>query len=759
MVLGRSGELRRALPETELAAQHLDALAPRDQVVLLLNQGTILMFLGRLERAAETLNRATRRAQQASLAREAFMSRSNEGYVRYLTGDFPRALALLAEAEAEATGADSVVVRVDRGRVLMEAGLLSEAQRVLVQAAELCRTHRQGHLLGEIELELARVSGLLGRLDEGRAWARRARDRFRRRGESGWAARAQVVLGQLAIAGPGRPRRLLAEGESVLTQLRSGDPVLLSEHRLVLAEVAFRAGDREQASRYLQEVGSSRVRLPLRGRLHVAHLRARLAIDAGDPTRARKVLDAASVVMSREQAGVSSADLRSALAMHGVPSARLHIALEVERGARAVFECTERWRAATAQIPTVLPPVDEELACDLTRLREVREQLRQVDQPEARQGLRRQEEQLQAAIRARSWALNGASGPARERGGLLPRVRRLLSQHEADLVSFVPIRSSMLAVTVVDGRTTMVEVPGAARLAELGRRIRADLEAAGRLQLGVFRDAVWASLMAGMAELDAELLEPLGLGARRVVIVPAQSLVAMPWALAPSLAGVPFVVSPSAREWAARAGLTPTLQDRDPVVTAVAGPGLALADQEVARVGDCWPGATRHGSGEARMEHLRDALTSADVVHVAAHGTHHQQNPMFASVHLAGGPLYVYDLEHTGVAARHVVLSSCEVGMAEVRSGDEPIGLAAGLLRLGAASVVAGTCRVPDELSAQVMIAYHRALSGGLAADRALAQVLSEVDDPLAAAFQVFGAAWQPPLRRPRPSSEPGSSG
>lgn len=34
------------------------------------------------------------------------------------------------------------------------------------------------------------------------------------------------------------------------------------------------------------------------------------------------------------------------------------------------------------------------------------------------------------------------------------------------------------------------------------------------------------------------------------------------------------------------------------------------------------------------------ALTTNDVVHIAAHGTHNQDNPLFSSIRLACGPLF-----------------------------------------------------------------------------------------------------------------------
>jgi CHAT domain-containing protein len=134
-------------------------------------------------------------------------------------------------------------------------------------------------------------------------------------------------------------------------------------------------------------------------------------------------------------------------------------------------------------------------------------------------------------------------------------------------------------------------------------------------------------------------------------------------------------------------------------------------------------------------------MAEADLVHLAAHGRHHPQSPMFASVRLVDGHAYVYDLQQQGLTARHVVLSACEVGQATIRPGDEPLGLSAGLLALGVQCVVAGVSRVPDDVSAATMADYHAALAAGVPSDEAMAGAI-EKGSPLGAAFQVAGAPW-----------------
>ena len=58
-----------------------------------------------------------------------------------------------------------------------------------------------------------------------------------------------------------------------------------------------------------------------------------------------------------------------------------------------------------------------------------------------------------------------------------------------------------------------------------------------------------------------------------------------------------------------------------------------------------------------------------------------------------------------------VVLSACEAGLATVRPGDEGLGLTSVLLHLGSRSVLAGVARVRDDVAARVMAQVHAAMA------------------------------------------------
>jgi CHAT domain-containing protein len=159
-------------------------------------------------------------------------------------------------------------------------------------------------------------------------------------------------------------------------------------------------------------------------------------------------------------------------------------------------------------------------------------------------------------------------------------------------------------------------------------------------------------------------------------------------------------------------------------------------------VGKHWRAARVVHGKKATREQLTHGITSARIVHVAAHGEHQMDNPLFSSIRLTDAPLYAWELDQHAQAAEHVILSACELGQATIRPGDEALGLTSVLLHLGTRSVVSGVARVHDDVAAEVMTRYHRDLAGGIDSAQALADACAAEKD-LPAPFVCFGSAWK----------------
>ena len=176
----------------------------------------------------------------------------------------------------------------------------------------------------------------------------------------------------------------------------------------------------------------------------------------------------------------------------------------------------------------------------------------------------------------------------------------------------------------------------------------------------------------------------------------------------------------------------------------MAGPDLDRADDEAWQIGRIWDGAHVLSGSLATGGNVRQCMPGSRILHLAAHGVHQTENPLFSSLRLVDGPLFAHELDQTANTPEHVVLSACELGLATVRPGDEALGLTSVLLHLGTRSVVAGVARVGDDVAAETMTTYHARLAAGEDSAAALARAVAEAPDERPAPFVCFGSAWRP---------------
>jgi CHAT domain-containing protein len=256
-------------------------------------------------------------------------------------------------------------------------------------------------------------------------------------------------------------------------------------------------------------------------------------------------------------------------------------------------------------------------------------------------------------------------------------------------------------------------------------------------------DRAGAALRTWAEALDGHLFAPLreDLGDRPLVLVPTASLQSVPWSVLPSLRGRPVSVAPSAATWLRSSEVRASGRTE---VVAVAGPGLAAADQEVHEIARA-RGCRQIVGLAATSAAVMGVMDTADTVHIAAHGRLRTDNPMLSSLVLADGPLTVYDLEHLAATPRLVVLPACRSGLSSVQPGDEVMGLAQALLAMGTQTVVATVVPVPDEATRPIMVDLHCRLTAGATPAEALAAAQLEAghDNPrslaAAAGFVCFG--------------------
>jgi hypothetical protein len=745
----RGGDLAAAQVALDAAARLIRHAGLREQASIRLNRGTIGLLDGRLREARLDLDEAVAIARAAGLAVEEFKALHNLAYLEFLAGELPRALRLMDEAGRIDADVSRGVWLLDRARVLVEAGLPREADETLAAAAEIFRSARLAQDLGETELERARCALAVGDVGAARRFARGARDRFRRRGNDRARRSAELVLVQADLAA-GRPGgRLVATAARLRAELAAlGLRLPARDAALLEAEAHLQAGQVARAARAVHDLGPPGPSDPITGRMHSHYVHARIDAAQGRRAAASRRIGRALDELARYQASFGSMDLRTASAVHGHRLAELDIALAVESGRpAAIFAAAERARAGSSRLPPVRPPDDPEAAALLAELRQIVEALRPAEQdPAASAALLRRRRDLEQRIVGRSWGQDGA-GLGRQPVELAA-VRAALADRGATMVMYLPVGDELAAI-VLGERLRLHRLGSAIAVAESIRRARADLDALADPRLRTeLRTAVRASLRRELTELRRMLVAPLPVDGP-LVVVSTGTLGQLPWAALPGSAGRSITVAPSASRWFAS-----TTRPAAPSgsVVAVAGPDLSRAAAEARAVAALWPAGSAVTGSAATAAAIRSEMGKAALLHIAAHGAHQPQNPLFSSVRAVDGPVFAHELQGPSPVPDHVVLSSCEVGLAAIRPGDEALGLASVLLQLGTHSVVAGVARVRDDVAEAAMTGYHRRLRGGVDSAAALAGALADAaegtredDEGLPPPFVHFGAAWTAP--------------
>ena len=172
----------------------------------------------------------------------------------------------------------------------------------------------------------------------------------------------------------------------------------------------------------------------------------------------------------------------------------------------------------------------------------------------------------------------------------------------------------------------------------------------------------------------------------------------------------------------------------------VCGPGLSSAEAEGRAVAACYADATLLTGDAATVGAVAEAMCRVDVAHLVCHGSFSSENPMFSSLRLADGPMFVYDLERLSPPPDVVVLSACSAGHHATPAGKEILGLTASLLATGPRAVIAATVAVPDtSATVDFMSALHRALATGAGPAEALRRA-RQAEPVIGGAFACHGA-------------------
>jgi tetratricopeptide (TPR) repeat protein len=720
-------------------SEHAHALTELSQAIGQLHDPTSLA-VAHLNRGNVHLQRADAAAARTDFARAAEHYRAghdpvgaakagfNQAYCALLTGDLVAALQGMDDAGAvlaPLSAAHRATIEQDKAEVLRAAGRVAEAVVSLQAAAAAYGAQRLRRYQAEAEFALASTF-LAEDPERARRVARTAARRFSRTENPVWAARAEALAVVAEMRAGSRSRAVLRRADELADVLRAaGHSRDREQLALESARSLVRRGGLEDAAEQLRRTRLGRD-APVTLRLLSRQARAELHRARSQFGRARQQVRAGLQELHAWQSSFGSLDLRSTLVGHGNELARLGLEMALRDGdPRLVLEWAERARALASRVTPVRPPPDPQLAHDLTELRML---------PSGDHVRRRA---LREQIRQQSWY--GAGGGLVEDPVGFDVLQGRLAATDAVLVAHIVLAGQLHALIVTADSAHVRALGEAAPVRHLLDRVAADLDTAAVHRTTGLGEMVRASLAADVADLDALLLQPLAahLASGRVVLTPSALLAGAPWTLLPTLAGRPVAVPPSATRWQA---LLDQPLPAHPDVGLVVGPDVPRAREEVERAAAAWTGSRILAGADATAARVGELAAQVDVLHLAGHGRHVGDNPLFSEVLLYDGPWSGYDIETLDRTPAVVVLSACELGRTAVRSAEETVGMTAAWLHAGARTVVSAPATVADDTACQVLADWHQRVAAGAAPADALAAATAAAAD--VAPFICFGAGW-----------------
>ena len=719
---------------------------------LLMNRAVARMQLHELAACVDDLERAA--AIYESLGEEEPLAEAqhNLGYAALLGGDLISALGHMTRSRptlAATSDLAAAISDLDRAEVLRDAGLTTEAEELLAVVAEQFGAQNMRQARGEAEFHLAR-SQVRHDVTAAERTAATAARRFTRLGNAGWAARADAVRLEARVrAGRRTEAQDFARTASALREAGF-------RTEAIALTLTSRLADAERMPRLAPDAPT-----PLR--LRAFEVRAVRASNAGRDARARRDAAAGLDLLTHWQQSFGALDLQASVAMHGTELMFAGLRAAARSGDPAVlFEWSERARHLSQQVAPVRPPHDAELSSDLAELRMLRADLAGSDwTADARVRT------LRDRVRERQWSRTGASG-TRDRLELAEAQAQL--EEGTAILAYVFTGADLRCVVVTASHSWIVALDWTRVQAALDG-LRADLDVAALTRGGPMAALVDRSLSERLQRLDDELIAPLRAAAGRFALTVPGVLGGIPWAMLPSLHGVPFTLATSVSRWlehrdrnrrSPASAATPLLVQeieggppRSAGASAMelldatgcgavkatagfaAGPRVPRAEEEVQRAAAAWASAEVLTAADARVSPVTALAARSDVLHIAAHGRHATDNPLFSGLELADGTLFGYDVDLIPQTPATVVLSACELGRSSVRWGEEALGMTRVWLHAGTRCVIAAPVVVADAVAGELLAALHTGLAAGDDPADALAE--ASLRTGLRAPFQCHG--------------------
>lgn len=660
----------------------------------------------------------------------------NIAYLYFSRGEYLNALSAYRAAEVEGRGNtyQKAVSRLDQSELLLELNLESEAEQCAKDALERFTLLGVRYERAQAAVYLSIACFRLGETRQALELLQKAQKWFGRERNRGWQALVRFYRAAIWLQ-TGRISRARASARAAARVVE--DSPLHSKAiaaLLLLARIEMESGDLSEARRILsvaRDKGRPGATLPIRCQMAMTH--GRILEAAGDVEGARGEYEAArqAVEIMRGQFGGERLRVSFLADKLEIYESWIRLALAggrplaLERVISVVEEAKSRSLAEsmTSSIPAAA-------ADDTPELRSLRRELswryRELDRAEAvspqatesLQELRGKVQECENRLTS-EWTLSISASQGRVRGqhfsceGLQARL-----PDSAGVLEYFSA-AGRLYVFVITAREIKVRELGSMAAIE-----RACHALRFQMSRGLFRkgmqpsDPAWLGATEfHLRRLYGLLMEPVRewLPAGHWVVLPHGSLHRVPFHAFHD--GGDYIISARTLSYAPSAAVLLRSLERNgwgtggAVIFAVPDERAPHILDEVRHVGQALPGATLFTGAEATIERWKEHSKASRILHLATHGIFREDNPLFSSVRLADGHLFLYDLYGSRMAAELVTMSGCATGVQETHGAGEVMGLARGLLAAGTHTAQLALWEVSDASTAEYMGHFYRHLA------------------------------------------------
>jgi CHAT domain-containing protein len=749
---GQPTEVGRTL-STSIQSHILLGEYPRAQAgndegiaVALGNIAMCLISLNDFPRALETHQRARVFCEQHGMLRQVALADYNIAYLYYFRGQYGRAIDALKATRDASHGLGNAYVAslclLDLAEIYLELNLSADASEMAAQAMAGFRKLRIGYEAAKALAYLAIAHGQQGKVLRALELCAEARVLFIAEQNSVWPALLDLYQA-LILFGAGRLFESRRHCVAALESFRS--PTLASKAilcRLLLARLALRMNDIDAARAECDaaQAGLSTLDLPALGfQLH--YVKGQIEQVAGQPARAFEAFQQAQTFLETLRSSLRGEELKIAFMKNKLEVYEGLVDLSLTRtgdegGIRQAFAYVEQAKSRSLQellLRAATPVVSHAGKSELVRrVSDLREELNwyyhriEAEQLVAEEHTAERIEGLQSEVRAHESELLRVlrEMPAAESESLemlapvslpLEEIRRTLPA-DAMIVEYFRIGSRLLAFLVSRDRLEVVPVALVARVQHILRLLQFQLAWArpGSAEHSpVSREPSLAATQSHLSDLYRELIAPLRsrMDAAHLIFVPHSLLHYVPFhALYDGqrhlIDSFSISYAPSATIYALCQRRAPTT-DATSLVLGVPDAQTPFILDEARAVAARLPGAELYAGAEATAAVLRERGAGRRFLHIAAHGFFRPDNPMFSGIRLGDSYLTLYDLYNLKLPVELVTLSACVTGLNVIAAGDELLGLARGLFRAGAASLLLTLWEVPDQSTAEFMTGFY----------------------------------------------------